>query len=45
LPNDWLGGHAAVLFADYYNVLTKPATEFFETIFSEGNDEALLVQV
>ncbi|EZH66835.1 PaaX family transcrtiptional regulator [Bacillaceae bacterium JMAK1] len=45
LPNDWLGGHAAVLFADYYNVLTKPATEFFETIFSEGNDEALLVHV
>ncbi|SHG00879.1 phenylacetic acid degradation operon negative regulatory protein PaaX [Ornithinibacillus halophilus] len=36
LPEKWLGDSAASLFSDYYNMLNKPATAFFETVFEQG---------
>lgn len=33
LPEGWLGDTAARLFTDYNNMLAKPATRFFESVF------------
>jgi len=33
LPEEWLGDTAAALFTDYNNMLAKPATRFFESVF------------
>lgn len=38
LPEKWLGSHASSLFANYYKALAKPASDFFESVFGEGND-------
>lgn len=38
LPDKWLGAHAASLFSDYYKVLAKPASQFFEEVYQEGNE-------
>ncbi|WP_456272164.1 phenylacetic acid degradation operon negative regulatory protein PaaX [Bacillus sp. AK031] len=38
LPEKWLGGHAATLFSDYYKELAKPASQFFEEVYQEGNE-------
>ncbi|WP_409253069.1 phenylacetic acid degradation operon negative regulatory protein PaaX [Bacillus sp. SCS-153A] len=38
LPEKWLGGHAASLFSDYYKVLARPASQFFEEVYQEGNE-------
>ncbi|MGF2614961.1 phenylacetic acid degradation operon negative regulatory protein PaaX [Rossellomorea vietnamensis] len=38
LPEKWLGAHAASLFSDYYKVLAKPASQFFEEVYQEGNE-------
>jgi phenylacetic acid degradation operon negative regulatory protein len=38
LPEKWLGGHAASLFSDYYKELAKPASQFFEEVYQEGNE-------
>ncbi|MFD3447407.1 phenylacetic acid degradation operon negative regulatory protein PaaX [Microbacteriaceae bacterium 4G12] len=38
LPDKWLGGHAAFLFSQYYRLLAEPASQFFESIFQEGNE-------
>ncbi len=38
LPAQWLGGHAASLFSDYYRELAEPALSFFESVFKEGNE-------
>lgn len=38
LPDHWLGEHAATLFRDYYQILAKPASRFFEKVFAEGNN-------
>ena len=40
LPEKWLGEAAAVLFRDYYRLLAKPASRFFEKIFIGGNGYA-----
>jgi len=40
LPEKWLGEVAADLFRDYYRLLAKPASRFFEKIFMEENDTA-----
>ncbi|WP_170008653.1 phenylacetic acid degradation operon negative regulatory protein PaaX [Bacillus fonticola] len=37
LPEKWLGTHAATLFADYYRLLAKPASRFFESVFVEDD--------
>ncbi|WP_062352448.1 phenylacetic acid degradation operon negative regulatory protein PaaX [Bacillus kwashiorkori] len=37
LPEVWLGNQASALFRDYYKVLAKPASSFFEEVFQEGN--------
>lgn len=37
LPDTWMGGHAAALFRDYYQILAEPSSRFFEEIFAEGN--------
>ncbi|WP_043930773.1 phenylacetic acid degradation operon negative regulatory protein PaaX [Bacillus sp. EB01] len=37
LPEKWLGGHAASLFAEYYKELAEPSSRFFEDVFKEGN--------
>ncbi|MDY0409616.1 phenylacetic acid degradation operon negative regulatory protein PaaX [Virgibacillus soli] len=39
LPQDWLGDAAASLFTDYYQMLQKPATRFFETVFALGEHD------
>ncbi|WP_106496352.1 phenylacetic acid degradation operon negative regulatory protein PaaX [Lentibacillus sp. Marseille-P4043] len=36
LPAKWLGDSASSLFADYYQLLQKPATRFFESVFEMG---------
>ncbi|MFD2759720.1 phenylacetic acid degradation operon negative regulatory protein PaaX [Lentibacillus juripiscarius] len=33
LPEKWLGESASSLFRDYYRLLEKPATRFFESVF------------
>ncbi|GEL77027.1 phenylacetic acid degradation operon negative regulatory protein PaaX [Tenuibacillus multivorans] len=33
LPEKWLGDSAATLFSDYHELLQKPATRFFESVF------------
>ncbi|ASK61950.1 phenylacetic acid degradation operon negative regulatory protein PaaX [Virgibacillus phasianinus] len=33
LPGKWIGDAAADLFTDYYHILEKPATRFFESVF------------
>ncbi|MGD6965998.1 phenylacetic acid degradation operon negative regulatory protein PaaX [Rossellomorea vietnamensis] len=38
LPDKWLGAHAASLFSDYYKVLAKPASQFFEEVYQAGNE-------
>lgn len=38
LPDKWLGGMAAELFADYYRELAEPASLFFERVFEDGNE-------
>ncbi|TYR75727.1 phenylacetic acid degradation operon negative regulatory protein PaaX [Rossellomorea vietnamensis] len=38
LPDKWLGAHAASLFSNYYKVLAKPASQFFEEVYQEGNE-------
>ncbi|MEW9501534.1 phenylacetic acid degradation operon negative regulatory protein PaaX [Jeotgalibacillus marinus] len=38
LPENWLGGHAASLFSEYYRELAEPALRFFETVFRQGNE-------
>ncbi|EGL81967.1 transcriptional regulator, PaaX family [Caldalkalibacillus thermarum TA2.A1] len=38
LPDHWLGEHAAALFRDYYQILAKPASRFFEEVFAEGQN-------
>ncbi|MDZ5472788.1 phenylacetic acid degradation operon negative regulatory protein PaaX [Bacillus sp. 31A1R] len=38
LPEKWLGGHAASLFSEYYKELAEPASQFFESVFQEGNE-------
>src|SRR5690606_6897834 len=38
LPDEWNGNHAALLFAQHYKLLADPASQFFEEVFSEGND-------
>ncbi|WP_044022753.1 phenylacetic acid degradation operon negative regulatory protein PaaX [Bacillus sp. SG-1] len=38
LPEKWLGGHAATLFSDFYKVLARPASQFFEEVYQEGNE-------
>ncbi|WP_307338378.1 phenylacetic acid degradation operon negative regulatory protein PaaX [Caldalkalibacillus uzonensis] len=38
LPDNWLGEHAAALFRDYYQILAKPASRFFESVFQEGQE-------
>lgn len=38
LPAQWLGGHAAALFSEYYKELAEPANRFFEKIFKEANE-------
>lgn len=35
LPEKWVGDSAASLFADYYQILEKPATRFFESVFEK----------
>ncbi|MFZ3578860.1 phenylacetic acid degradation operon negative regulatory protein PaaX [Virgibacillus sp. DJP39] len=37
LPEKWVGDSAASLFADYYQILAKPATRFFESVFEQGD--------
>lgn len=37
LPDKWLGDSAASLFTDYYQMLTKPATRFFESVHDQGD--------
>ena len=36
LPNKWLGEEAAILFDDYYKVLTEPANVFFKEVYAKG---------
>lgn len=36
LPAEWIGDVAGALFTDYYQLLTKPATRFFESVFESG---------
>lgn len=38
LPNKWMGSHAASLFSEYYKELAKPASRFFEEVFTDGNE-------
>ncbi|WP_054948847.1 phenylacetic acid degradation operon negative regulatory protein PaaX [Numidum massiliense] len=38
LPEEWMGKHAAALFADYYRLLAGPANRFFEKTFASEND-------
>ena len=38
LPERWIGNHAALLFNQYYKILSEPAIRFFEDIFQEEND-------
>jgi phenylacetic acid degradation operon negative regulatory protein len=38
LPERWTGNHAALLFNQYYKMLSEPAIRFFEEVFQEGND-------
>lgn len=33
LPEEWLGNKAAALFNDFYQMLSTPATQFFESVF------------
>lgn len=37
LPEEWLGTQASNLFQDYYKTLAEPASNFFESVFKEGN--------
>src|SRR5699024_10679868 len=37
LPEKWLGTKASNLFREYYKMLAEPASEFFESVFKEGN--------
>lgn len=37
LPEKWLGDAAAALFTDYYHLLAKPATRFFESVYDQGD--------
>ncbi|WP_404456253.1 phenylacetic acid degradation operon negative regulatory protein PaaX [Virgibacillus necropolis] len=36
LPEKWIGDSAAHLFGEYYRILEKPATRFFESVFEQG---------
>ncbi|GIN87279.1 phenylacetic acid degradation operon negative regulatory protein PaaX [Heyndrickxia sporothermodurans] len=38
LPFKWLGNQAAQLFSNYYKELAEHASEFFESVFKEGNE-------
>ncbi|KAA9017017.1 phenylacetic acid degradation operon negative regulatory protein PaaX [Niallia endozanthoxylica] len=38
LPERWIGNHAALLFNQYYKVLSEPASRYFEAIFQEEHD-------
>ena len=37
LPEKWLGTKASNLFSEYYKLLAEPASQFFESVFKEGN--------
>jgi len=38
LPERWIGNHAALLFNQYYKVLSEPASRYFESVFQEEHD-------
>jgi phenylacetic acid degradation operon negative regulatory protein len=38
LPDIWNGNHAALLFEQYYKLLAKSASQFFEDVFEVDND-------
>ncbi|WP_391205372.1 phenylacetic acid degradation operon negative regulatory protein PaaX [Psychrobacillus sp. L4] len=38
LPEIWSGNHAALLFEQYYKLLARSASRFFEEVFQEDND-------